>query len=121
MDEEDDVFLRALNNKDASIMCSEDQFEEVINFYEETAHTRQPYAAVDNSPVLTYEELEDAFDESLDAPARNSSREIYEHWKSRRLKSGNRSLSVNLKVSRHFHQSLYLTDLFKARDWSRNG
>lgn len=102
MDDEDDIFLKSLNKKDASTQCSEDQFEEVMNFYEETAQTKQPYAAVDNSPVLTYEEIDSAFDESLDAPAKVFSKEIYEHWKSRRLKSGNRPLTVNLKVSDRF-------------------
>lgn len=101
MDDDDDLFLKSLNKRDASTMCSEDQFEEVMNFYEETAQAKQPYAAVDNPPVLTYEEIEDAFDESFDAPAKVFSREIYEHWKSRRLKSGNRPLLVNLKVMVH--------------------
>ncbi|KAL8764261.1 MAG: hypothetical protein Q9184_000230 [Pyrenodesmia sp. 2 TL-2023] len=98
MDDDDDLFLKSLNKRDASTMCSEDQFEEVMNFYEETAQAKQPYAAVDNSPVLMYEEIEDAFDESFDAPAKIFSREIYEHWKSRRLKSGNKPLFINLKL-----------------------
>lgn len=102
MDNEDDTFLRSLNRRDASTTCSEAQFEEVMNFCEETAQTKQPYAAVDNSPVLTYEEIEDAFDDSLEAPAKVFSKEIYDHWKSRRLKVGNRSLAVNLKVNRFF-------------------
>ncbi|KAL8734935.1 MAG: hypothetical protein Q9166_001287 [cf. Caloplaca sp. 2 TL-2023] len=98
MDNDDDVFLRSLNKKDTSTLCSEDHFEEVINFYEETAQAKQPYAAVDNSPVLTYEAIRDAFDENFDAPARIFDKEIYEHWKTRRLKVGNRSLTANLKL-----------------------
>ncbi|KAL8975559.1 MAG: hypothetical protein Q9197_000236 [Variospora fuerteventurae] len=102
MDDEDDELLKSLNKRDAStVHCSEDQFEEVMNFYEETARAKQPYAAVDHSPVLTYEEIEDNFEESFEAPAKIFSREIYDHWKSRRLKIGNRSLSVNLKVHGH--------------------
>ncbi|KAL8914080.1 MAG: hypothetical protein Q9171_001195 [Xanthocarpia ochracea] len=97
MDDDDDVFLKSLNHKDAPT-CSEDHFEEVVNFYEQTAQTKQPYAAVDNSPVLTYEAIRDAFDESPDAPARLFDKEIYEHWKTRRLKTGNRSLTANLKL-----------------------
>ncbi|KAL8706662.1 MAG: hypothetical protein Q9201_000296 [Fulgogasparrea decipioides] len=98
MDDEDDAFLKTLNQRDASTSCSEDHFEEVMNFYEETAHAKQPYAAVDNSPVLTYEEIEDAFEESLDAPPKHFAKEIYEHWKARRLKTGNRSLTLSLKL-----------------------
>ncbi|KAL8821310.1 MAG: hypothetical protein Q9223_000631 [Gallowayella weberi] len=98
MDDDDDLFLTSLNKRDASTQCSEGHFEEVINFYEETAQAKQPYAAVDNSPVLTYEAIRDAFDESLDSPARNFDKEIYEHWKTRRLKAGNRPLMTNLKL-----------------------
>ncbi|KAL8658201.1 MAG: hypothetical protein Q9226_001169 [Calogaya cf. arnoldii] len=98
MDDDDDIFLKSLNHRDASTQCSEDHLEEVINFYEETAQAKQPYAAVDNSPVLTYEAVSDAFDESLDAPARSFNKEIYEYWKLRRLKVGNRSLTANLKL-----------------------
>ncbi|KAI4101390.1 MAG: hypothetical protein L6R37_004976 [Teloschistes peruensis] len=98
MDDEDATFLKSLNQRDASTSCSEDHFEEVINFYEGTAQAKQPYAAVDNSPVLTYEETEDAFEENLDAPSKQFTKEIYEHWKSRRLKSGNRSLFLSLKL-----------------------
>ncbi|KAL8675964.1 MAG: hypothetical protein Q9186_007461 [Xanthomendoza sp. 1 TL-2023] len=98
MDDHDDLFLTSLNKRDASTQCSEGHLEEVIHFYEETAQAKQPYAAVDNSPVLTYEAIRDAFDESLDAPARNFDKEIYEHWKTRRLKTGNRSLTANLKL-----------------------
>ncbi|KAL8953242.1 MAG: hypothetical protein Q9222_000895 [Ikaeria aurantiellina] len=98
MDRDDGIFLKSLNSKDASTQCSEDHFEEVINFYEDTAQTKQPYAAVDNSPVLTYEEIEDAFVENLDAPDRMFTKEIYDYWKSKRLGTGNRPLAVNLKL-----------------------
>lgn len=121
MDDEDDTFLKSLNKRDASTMCSETQFEEIMNFCEETAQTKQPYAAVDNSPVLSYEEIEDAFDDGLDAPTKVFSKEIYAHWKSRRLKIGNRSLAVNLKVDRLFIPLQHLANAFEARDRGRDG
>ena len=100
MDDEDVAFLKPMNkNRNASTQCSEDQFEEVMYFFEETAQTKQPYAAVDNPPVLPYEEMEAAFDESLDDHARPFAEEIYEHWKLRRSKNGNRSLLTSLKVA----------------------
>ena len=99
MDDEDVAFLKPMNqNRNASTQCSEDQFEEVMYFFEETAQTKQPYAAVDSPPVLAYEEMESAFDENLDDHARPFAEEIYEHWKSRRSKNGNRSLLTSLKV-----------------------
>lgn len=98
--EEDDVALKIMNQKkDASTQCTEDQFEEVMSFFEETAQTKQPFASVDSPPVLSYSEMENSFDGLVDENARRFARDIYEHWKSRRTKSGNRPLQTGLKVS----------------------
>lgn len=100
MDEKDEVFLKSLNKKlNSSTQCSEDHFEEVMSFFEETAQAKQPYAAVDNPPVLSYDEMQSSFNENIDDSARNLAREIYEHWKSRRLEVGNKQLITSLKVS----------------------
>lgn len=98
MNDEDDVFLKSFNEKrNASTQCSEDQFEEVMNLFEDTAQAKQPYAAVDSPPVLAYEEMELAIDENLDDSARPFTKEIYEHWKTRRLAESNTSLLPGLK------------------------
>ncbi|KAK5153271.1 enhancer of polycomb-like-domain-containing protein [Cryomyces antarcticus] len=105
MTSEDDVFLKAFNQKKLSVSvrskddnpCSEDIFEEVMNFFEETSQSKQPFAAVGDTPVLAYEELENAFDETISLTARPFAREIYEHWSSQRLKHGNRPLQPTLK------------------------
>jgi len=98
MNDEDDPFLKSVNEKrNASTQCSEDQLEEVMNLFEETAQAKQPYAAVDNPPVLPYEEMESAIDENLDDSVRAFTKEIYEHWKTRRLEDGNQSLLPSLK------------------------
>ena len=98
MNAEDDTFLKSINRKrHASTQCSEDQFEEVMNLFEETAQAKQPYAAVDNPPVLAYDEMESAIDENLDDAARSFTKDIYEHWKTRRLEDGNKSLLPSLK------------------------
>ena len=97
--DEDDAFLKSMNSRlNASTQCSEDQFEEVMNFLEETAQANQPYASVDNPPVLEWEEMESALDENFEIEARKFARDIYEHWKARRLKAGNRILMPSLKV-----------------------
>ena len=85
--------------KNASTQCSEDQFEEIINCFEETAQMKQPYAAVDSPPVLSYDEIQGSMDDYLDDRTRAFTREIYEHWKTRRLEAGNRSLITGLKVN----------------------
>lgn len=112
MNEEDVVFLKSLNQrKTASTQCTEDQFEEVMNFFEETAQAKQPYAAVDSPPVLSYEEMESSFDENIDEAARIFAKDIYEHWKRQRLEAGNRPLITTLKVisASSVRTSLWLT------------
>lgn len=122
MNEEDDGFFKSLNQKrNASTQCSEDHFEEVMNFFEETAQAKQPYAAVDSPPVLTYEEMENSYDENIDDHARTFARDIYEHWKRRRLAAGNKSLITGLKVRRSTFIFLEppLTSI-QVRNWGRN-
>lgn len=101
MDEEDDAFLKSMNRKrDASTQCSEKHFEEVMYCFEETTQVKQPYASVDSPPVLSYDEIESSMDDYLDDHARPFAKDIYEHWKTRRLAAGNRPLVEGLKVSR---------------------
>ncbi|KAF2854364.1 hypothetical protein T440DRAFT_486929 [Plenodomus tracheiphilus IPT5] len=98
MTSDDVAFLRSYNQKrNKNNHCSEDEFEEVVNFFEETTATKQPFAAVDNSPVLPYEELEAEFDDTVRESARRFARDIYAHWKNQRLLQGNRSLMPTLK------------------------
>ena len=123
LNDEDDIFLRSFNKKrNASTQCSEDQFEEVMNFFEETAHAKQPYAGVDNPPALTYEDMESSFDETIDDTARTFAKDIYEHWKRRRLDAGNRSLTTGLKVgSTIFISARSPLTFIQAGNWCRHG
>jgi enhancer of polycomb-like protein len=99
MDEEDELALKLINGRlpAGQEPCSEDQFEEVMNFFEETAQTKQPFAAVDSPPVLPLEELQEQLDDTVPSFVRNLSRLLYEHWKTRRTATGNRSLAPRLK------------------------
>ncbi|KAF2638912.1 hypothetical protein P280DRAFT_66000 [Massarina eburnea CBS 473.64] len=97
MTAEDVAWLKTYNKKHKGAPCSEDDLEQAINFFEETTQTKQPYASVDNSPVLTYEELESEFDETIGESARNFARDIYIHWKDERIRRGNRPLMPTLK------------------------
>lgn len=94
------MFLKILNQKrDPAVdACTEDIFEEVMNFFEETAQMKQPYASVDNPPVLSYAEMEDTMDATLEDPMKPWAKEIYEHWKSCRSTVQNNSLVSQLKV-----------------------
>ena len=123
MDNEDDAFLQTLNReKTPSNPCSEDCFEEVMYFFEDITQAKQPYAAVDSPPVLTYEDMEGSFDENISERARAYAKDIYEHWKRRRLAVGNKALITSLKVShRHFRSTRSAADARLAGNWRRNG
>ena len=100
MNEEDDVFLKIFNQKrDPSTRCSEDDFEATMNFFEETAEAKQPYAAVDSPPVLAFADMEEAMDAAVEQCVKRFAKDIYEHWKSQRVATGNRPLEASLKVS----------------------
>lgn len=103
MSEEDEVFLEKLNGRrEDGKRCSEDQFEAVMNAYEETSQSRQPFASVDNTPVLAFEEMVSAFDEfeseDLDEVARVFAEEIYHYWKERKIEKSSKSLMPKLKT-----------------------
>jgi enhancer of polycomb-like protein len=98
MTSDDVAFLKAYNQKRTKgPHCSEDEFEEVMNFFEETAQTKQPFSAVGDAPVLAYEDLESDFDETIGESARRFAKDVYPHWKNQRLLKGNRPLQPALK------------------------
>ncbi|QQK45400.1 Enhancer of polycomb-like protein 1 [Penicillium digitatum] len=99
MTDEDDVFLKIMNQKrDPSAgRCTDDIFEEVMNFFEETAQMKQPYASIDNPPALSFAEMQDMMDATLEDPMKMFAKEIYEHWKSRRMAVQNNGLVSQLK------------------------
>jgi enhancer of polycomb-like protein len=99
----DDVaFLKAFNQKQGKkLHCSEIEFEEVVNFFEEKTQDKQPYADVDNSPVLAFEDLEAEYDETISESARRFAKDIYTHWKNQRLLKGNRPLLPALKFEKN--------------------
>jgi len=113
MDEEDDVYLKIMNEKrdPSTAACTEDQFEEVMYFFEETAQTKQPFASVDSPPVLSYAEIEDCFDAAVDEHIKRFAKDIYEHWKKRRVSVGNHPLQISLKVSSFDRSLLNSSDL----------
>ncbi|OOF91136.1 hypothetical protein ASPCADRAFT_211418 [Aspergillus carbonarius ITEM 5010] len=99
MDEEDDVFLKIFNQKrDAGSRCTEDQFEEVMSFFELTSRKEQPYACVDNSPLMTFDEFQQAMDPAVEESVKRFAKDIYEYWKSRRTSGGTEPLLPTPKI-----------------------
>lgn len=105
MNEEDGIFLRSLNvaykSHAEKRRCSEEQFEEVMSFFEETCSDKQPYATLDNAPVLSYNDMEAEFNETISDSCRLHAKDIYEHWKTMRTKSLNHPLMPSLRFERN--------------------
>jgi enhancer of polycomb-like protein len=102
MTSDDVAFLKSFNQKQGKKPhCSEEELEEIIYFFEEKTQDKQPYADVDNSPVLAYEELEAEFDETISESARRFAKDVYLHWKNQRLLKGNRPLLPSLKFEKN--------------------
>ncbi|KAL3480674.1 enhancer of polycomb-like-domain-containing protein [Aspergillus californicus] len=98
MNEEDDQFLKIMNQKrDVADRCTEDHFEEVMNFFEETARLKQPFAAVDNPPVLSFAEMQESVDATVEETVKHFAKDIYDHWKMMREKDSKRSNLSTLK------------------------
>lgn len=108
MNDEDAEFLAKLNEgkdvdgrdrkgADKLSQCSEDTFEEVMNFFEETSSRLQPFANVDNAPILSLEEMEQNEQEepTLSEEAHQWLKPVYKYWV---LRKGSRPLMPSIKV-----------------------
>lgn len=86
-----------------------------MSFFEEIAQTKQPFAAVDNAPVLSYAEIEESFDALVEDGIKKWARAIYDHWRERRMKKGNRPLQPQLKVRGFRHRIEAVGGILTAR------
>ena len=82
---------------DTAQASAEDEIEELMYFFEETSFSRQTYAPLDDFPVMKWEDMEGALGGASDERPRHLAKLVYEHWKTRRLKNGNHSLTASLK------------------------
>lgn len=95
MDEEDEIAFKIINSKSGPI--TEDEFEEVMSFFEETVAIEQPFAGYHNAPVMSLDELLRYMTDSTPDSIRTFSTIIYEHWSMRRSSKSNSSLPPQLK------------------------
>lgn len=101
MTTEDDAFLKAYNQKKpVGSKCSEDDFEKIMEIFEETADVQTPFAAVDGTVIL-YENMKNAIRLQLDDKAQVFARDIYEHWRACRQAAGNHPLQPDLKYEKN--------------------
>ncbi|KAH8554618.1 enhancer of polycomb-like-domain-containing protein [Umbelopsis sp. PMI_123] len=96
MDEDDDTWLKAFN-QDHSPKISEDQFEQVMWEFESLANENMPFLSVDPSQIPPFDELESHFKKPSLLPLQTAAKNIYSHWKERRLQNGGKPISAVLR------------------------
>jgi enhancer of polycomb-like protein len=101
MTTEDEEFLKQYNSKRAAAEAlSEDDFERIMDVFEETAAAQTPFAAVDKT-VAPYDAMVPSLNTLDSDRAMSHAKAIYEYWKSRRLECGNGSIHPSLKFETH--------------------
>jgi enhancer of polycomb-like protein len=101
MTEEDDAFLEGYNQgRPPQNQLSEDNFEAIMEVFEDTAAAETPFAAVDNT-VVTYDRMVPGLQELRLPRIMPHVKLIYEHWQGRRQAMSNRPLHPSLKFETH--------------------
>ncbi|KAK6072913.1 Enhancer of polycomb-like protein 1 [Seiridium cupressi] len=102
MTSEDDEYLKTYNaKKPPKEQLSEDDFERIMELFEQTAAEQSPFAAVDNT-VIAYEIMAQHMLHSPVQKLQNHAKVVYEHWKSQRQAKG--KLHPSLKFETHTEQ-----------------
>jgi len=100
MTEDDDAFLKSYNSKHAAAsQLSEDEFESIMDVFEDTASISTPFAAVDKT-VVPYDMMVQGLQQLESAKVMSHAKEIYEYWKSQREQKG-AALHPSLKFETH--------------------
>ncbi|KAL2135348.1 hypothetical protein VTI74DRAFT_8874 [Chaetomium olivicolor] len=100
MTEDDEAFLKSYNQKRAATaQLSEDDFEKIMEVYEDTSYIKAPFASIDQT-IVPYEDMLQGLMELDRAKVMPHAKEIYEYWKSRRQALNNQPLHPTLKFER---------------------
>lgn len=98
---EDNGFLKEYNSKPPSAgALSEDDFERIMEVFEDTATEQTPFASVDNT-VVAYDMMVPALNHLGSASILQHAKAIYEYWRSSRQDAGNKPLRPTLKFETH--------------------
>ncbi|RPB25342.1 hypothetical protein L211DRAFT_117046 [Terfezia boudieri ATCC MYA-4762] len=103
MDSDDDKFLQKLNSNKRSTgaQCSEDTFEEVMQHFENTVAAKLPYLHLESDieeKITPLKDMEEAFDESHSSAVRKFAKDIYDHWRQRRIARGGRTIMPTIRI-----------------------
>ncbi|KAK4104835.1 EPL1-like protein [Parathielavia hyrcaniae] len=101
MTEEDDAFLKSYNQKrPASAQLSEDDFEGIMEVFEDTSYVQAPFASIDQT-ILSYDEMLQGLQDLDKFKIMPHTKDVYEYWKSRRQALSNQPLHPTLKFEKH--------------------
>lgn len=99
MSETDDKYLEKLNEtrKPGLAPITEDEFETIMDLYESAIQQTQPYLSMDVANIIPFEELEHAFEDTLEPPLKIVAKHIYAYWKELKINRGGRTIIPCLK------------------------
>ncbi|OHW91107.1 enhancer-polycomb-like protein 1 [Colletotrichum incanum] len=102
MTTEDDEFLKQYNStkKTVASQLSEDDFERIMEVFEETASEQTPFASIDNT-VVGYDLMVPSLTSLGGNKLMGHAKHVYEHWKSRRQALGNKPIHPSVKFETH--------------------
>lgn len=102
MTTEDDEFLKSYNSNPpaGAGALSEDDFERIMEVFEDTATEQTPFAAVDNT-VVSYDMMVPGLNQLGSTNILLHAKQIYEYWKSKRQEEGNKPLHATIKFETH--------------------
>ncbi|KAJ6782141.1 hypothetical protein PWT90_10521 [Aphanocladium album] len=101
MSTEDNDFLKTYNTKPGPAgALSEDDFERIMEVFEDTAAEQTPFASVDNT-VVAYDMMVPGLNHLGSQHLLQHAKAIYEYWKTKRQEVGNKPLHPTLKFEIH--------------------
>ncbi|XWW96574.1 hypothetical protein V2A60_004551 [Cordyceps javanica] len=101
MSTEDNDFLKTYNAKPGPAGgLSEDDFERIMEVFEDTAAEQTPFASVDNT-VVAYDMMVPGLNHLGAQHLLQHAKAIYEYWKTKRQEAGNKPLHPMLKFETH--------------------
>ncbi|KAI1214976.1 enhancer of polycomb-like-domain-containing protein [Annulohypoxylon truncatum] len=102
MTTEDEEYLKTYNAKwTGNTQLSEDDFERIMEVFEDTASEQAPFAAVDNT-VVPFDTMLRAMNHLVPAKLIQAhAKNVYEYWKTQRQASGNKALHPAVKFETH--------------------
>lgn len=101
MSSEDNDFLKTYNAKPGTAgALSEDDFERIMEVFEDTAAEQTPFASIDNT-VVAYDMMVPGLNHIGSQQLLQHAKAIYEYWKTKRQEAGNKPLPPTLKFETH--------------------